>query len=401
LGIAPDMSEPPAALASQEAAEFKQRVHKHFHRLLQAGSSPNEAAVQALEAAQAEAKNEATQKASTLATWQLLLSGTALAGKQKYGELCLGLVGPFQSICVVGEPRLGKKLLVLDIDHTIYDPSQHAGCKGSVVRSDRNGFYDESTVARCRPGLQEFLTEADKDWDIMIWSASDMTRILTLLQQLGIVGAGHSDYKVLSVLDIESMSEFTGSSGSDAKPDLTLDAGALVQTVTVPDGVLPGQQIEVRSISDGSPIVVAVPAGLKPGDTFHMTVPGAVSSISNEFDVDADDVQLALQLSMGIDADAASAPISKSRKRSRSVKPLSLIWACSEFSSLYSEKNTVIIDDTIDVCSANPQNSIQCTRYYWKDHATDTELARLSLYLAKLSKATSFPQSHKQWRDGL
>merc|ERR1711957_325954 len=101
-------------------------------------------------------------------------------------------------------------------------------------------------------------------------------------------------------------------------------------------------------------------------------------------------------MSMGLSPDDTSpsgtggtdrpiAPISKARKKGRSLKPLSLIWACAEFSPYYSEKNTVIVDDTIDVCSANPQNSIQCVRYYWKDHGTDAELSRLSRYLATMA----------------
>merc|ERR1711865_1080639 len=105
------------------------------------------------------------------------------------------------------------------------------------------------------------------------------------------------------------------------------------------------------------------------------------------------------------DEDEASAtpvaPIPKARKKGRSLKPLSLIWACAEFSPYYSEKNTVIVDDTIDVCSANPQNSIQCVRYYWKDHGTDAELSRLSRYLATMAQAPEFPKSHERWRDGL
>jgi len=273
-----------------------------------------------------------------------------------------------------------------------------------VVKSDASGFYDESTIARCRPGLHEFLTEAYKHYDIMVWSASDMLRILTLLQQLGIAGAGHSDYRIVAVLDIDSMSKLESASaeaGSDESPSY---AGALVQTVTVPEGAIPGQQIEVKSINDGSPIIVSVPPRLKPGDTFHVAVPGAVSSASEELGVDEEDFQLALQLSMGQQPSSAEsggnpALIPKARRRGRSVKPLSLIWACAEFAELYTERNTVIVDDTVDVCAANPNNSIQCTRYYWRDHATDAELSRLSGYFAKIASESEFPKSHTRWRD--
>eukprot|EP00930_Biecheleria_cincta_P059863 TRINITY_DN45579_c0_g1_i1.p1 TRINITY_DN45579_c0_g1~~TRINITY_DN45579_c0_g1_i1.p1 ORF type:complete len:408 (-),score=72.69 TRINITY_DN45579_c0_g1_i1:857-2080(-) len=407
------MSEPPgpsvpdaASKAAVSSAHFKQLVHDHFHRLVQSGLGPNDEAAGALSAAKSEVAGEADMiprlavetgahiappSNSNPPAWH-----ASSAGSTKYGPLCLGLAGPFESICVTGELRVGKKLLVLDIDHTIYDPSEYGGTKGSVVKSDHSGFYDESTVARCRPGLHTFLIEAYKEYDIMVWSASDMLRILMLLQQLGILGAGHSDYKILAVLDIESMSELTS---REAPETGAMEEGALMQAVIVPEGAVAGQQIETRSIADGSPMIVAVPQGLQPGDTFHVTMPGAVSSMCKELDIDAADIQLALQMSMaGVSGEMA--PVAKARKRSRSIKPLSLIWACREFSH-FSEKNTVIVDDTIDVCSANPHNSIQCTRYYWKDHETDTELSRLSAYLTHIARAACFPESHKAWRGAL
>lgn len=401
----------PSKRAASSAVVLKQRIHDHFHRLTQAGCDPNQAAVQALALAKAELEVDAAAEqkpdtmtdavSSTPPTWCI----EQTADCSKYGPLCLGLVGPFHSICVVGEPRMHKNLLVLDIDHTIYDPSEYGGSKGSTVKSNDNGFYDESTLARCRPGLHEFLTEAYKFYDIMVWSASDMLRVLTLLQQLGMLDAGHSDYKLLAVLDIDSMSEFSRKS-EDASIELV--DGALAQTVTVPEGAMPGQQMEARSIKDGSSIFVTIPPGLKPGDTFPVTIPGAISSIVDECDIDASELELALQMSMGQSKasqtggmEVSPALIQKSRKRLRNVKPLSLIWACSEFSPLYSEKNTVIVDDTVDVCSANPHNSIQCTRYYWRDHDSDSELPRLGRYLTKLANLPSFPESHECWRDGL
>eukprot|EP00931_Biecheleriopsis_adriatica_P045210 TRINITY_DN25914_c0_g1_i1.p1 TRINITY_DN25914_c0_g1~~TRINITY_DN25914_c0_g1_i1.p1 ORF type:complete len:418 (-),score=82.21 TRINITY_DN25914_c0_g1_i1:222-1475(-) len=417
------MSEPPSSLASDtprkraaSAAEvLKQRIHDHFNRLREAGVDANEAAAQALAAAQAELQSEQAQRASTAAeaeadvTAEAAAAPSALqqpgAGTSRYGPLCLGLVGPFQSICVVGEPRAGKKLVVLDIDHTIYDPSEHEGCRGSTVKSNRNGFFDESTLARPRPGLHEFLTEVYKEFDIMVWSASDMTRILTLLQQLGMLGAGHSDYKLVAVLDIDSMSELMPTSGEGEDKSLEFDKDALVQEIVVPEGAIPGQQISATSIADGKPMVVAVPPGLKPGDTFHVTIPGAVSSVSDELDIDAADIQLALQMSMGqcpeSDAATAAPALLKARRQSKSVKPLSLIWACGEFSKLYTEKNTVIVDDTIDVCSANPHNSIQVCRYYWRNQSTDNELPLLSRYLMRIAQSDSFPDSHSRWRDNL
>mmetsp|Transcript_56401 Transcript_56401/g.120002 ORF Transcript_56401/g.120002 Transcript_56401/m.120002 type:complete len:442 (-) Transcript_56401:51-1376(-) len=324
-------------------------------------------------------------------------------GSSKYGPLCRGLAGPFQSVCIVGEPRYGKKLLVLDIDHTIYDPSTHEGSKGSVVSSKTFGF-DESFVARCRPHLHNFLTEVHKEYDIMVWSASDMLRILMLLQQLGIVGGGHSDYSVVAVLDVESMSEMATKTSARSRHVGYVDGSNLVEAVTVPIGAIPGQQIEVQA-TDGQSMVVVVPPGLKAGDVFHVTLPHAVSSLSEEYGLDAADIQAALNLSLGrsgangTESQQPIAPLPKARRKSGRVKPLSLIWACHEFSQFYTEQNTIIVDDTVDVCSANPSNSIQCSRYYWKNHATDDELPRLANYLLRIASQTSFPPSHESWRD--
>merc|ERR1711972_287603 len=100
-------------------------------------------------------------------------------------------------------------------------------------------------------------------------------------------------------------------------------------------------------------------------------------------------------------AAVAPIPLPKARRKGSRVKPLSLIWACREFSPYYSEKNTIIIDDTVDVCSANPHNSIQCIRYFWEDHATDFELSRLRQYLSRIAQLPELPSSHDRWREGL
>ena len=327
-------------------------------------------------------------------------------------------------------------------------------------------------------------------------------------------------------------------------------AAALVQQVVVPAGALPGQQIEIAGASAGQPpMVVVVPAGLVAGDSFLVTHKSAFSEVSKEEDVDKDELLLALQMSMGSsDGDnagssdgggsgggsamavdggaeggegaeggahadasvgdnagvagsgnasggaAAVAPapavgIQQGRSRRKYIKPLSLIWACKEFVELYTEKNTLIVDDTLDVCGINPHNFIQCTRYSrtatacsvptitiaavydssptqlcfhcplslshvllgfwlssmslcilqsvylcrcsaagygistlripdvrstvntilmlfmvvrynWQDHATDSELPRLSKYLSKIAEdPKGFPTSHAQWRD--
>lgn len=59
---------------------------------------------------------------------------------------------------ILNPPRAGKKLLVLDIDYTLFDHRSVA----------------ENALQLMRPYLHEFLTEAYKNYDIIIWSATSM-----------------------------------------------------------------------------------------------------------------------------------------------------------------------------------------------------------------------------------
>lgn len=65
--------------------------------------------------------------------------------------------------------REGKKLLVLDIDYTLFDHRSAA----------------ESGLMLMRPYLHEFLTEAYKNYDIVIWSATSMKWINEKMKILG------------------------------------------------------------------------------------------------------------------------------------------------------------------------------------------------------------------------
>ncbi|KAG7200664.1 hypothetical protein KM043_001218 [Ampulex compressa] len=83
--------------------------------------------------------------------------------------------------------REGKKLLVLDIDYTLFDHRSVA----------------ESGVELMRPYLHEFLTRAYKDYDIVIWSATSMRWINEKMKLLGV--SKHSDYKIAFHLDSLAM----------------------------------------------------------------------------------------------------------------------------------------------------------------------------------------------------
>ncbi|KAK3908000.1 Ubiquitin-like domain-containing CTD phosphatase 1 [Frankliniella fusca] len=84
-------------------------------------------------------------------------------------------------------PRPGKKLLVLDIDYTLFDHRSPA----------------ETGYELMRPFLHEFLTEAYKDYDIVIWSATSMKWIEEKMKLLGV--ASHTAYKITFYMDYLAM----------------------------------------------------------------------------------------------------------------------------------------------------------------------------------------------------
>ncbi|XP_064465626.1 ubiquitin-like domain-containing CTD phosphatase 1 isoform X2 [Ornithodoros turicata] len=82
----------------------------------------------------------------------------------------------------LNESRPGKKLLVLDIDYTI---------------------FAQSILELKRPFLHEFLTTAYEDYDIAIWSATNMKWIETKLKELGVTKS--PDYKIVFMVDCGAM----------------------------------------------------------------------------------------------------------------------------------------------------------------------------------------------------
>uniref|UniRef100_A0A0A0KPW7 protein-serine/threonine phosphatase n=1 Tax=Cucumis sativus TaxID=3659 RepID=A0A0A0KPW7_CUCSA len=79
--------------------------------------------------------------------------------------------------------REGKKLLVLDINYTIY-------CRSCV---------GETPLQRMRPFLHEFLTAAYAEYDIMIWSEFSRGGVEKRMCSLGVFG--NPNYKITAALD--------------------------------------------------------------------------------------------------------------------------------------------------------------------------------------------------------
>ncbi|KAK2663638.1 hypothetical protein Ddye_002212 [Dipteronia dyeriana] len=79
--------------------------------------------------------------------------------------------------------REGKKLLVLDIDYTLFDHRSTA----------------ENPLQLMRPYLHEFLTAAYAEYDIMIWSATSMKWVELKMGELGVLN--NPNYKITALLD--------------------------------------------------------------------------------------------------------------------------------------------------------------------------------------------------------
>lgn len=83
--------------------------------------------------------------------------------------------------------RQGKKLLVLDIDYTLFDHRSTA----------------ENPLELMRPYLHEFLSAAYAEYDIMIWSATSMKWVELKMGQLGVLN--NPNYKITALLDHMAM----------------------------------------------------------------------------------------------------------------------------------------------------------------------------------------------------
>lgn len=105
-------------------------------------------------------------------------------------------------IKILNPSRPDKKLLVLDIDYTLFDHRSAA----------------ETGVELMRPFLHEFLTSAYDDYDIVIWSATGMKWIEEKMKLLGVTS--HPDYKIMFHMDAAAMiSVYTPKYGiMDVKP---------------------------------------------------------------------------------------------------------------------------------------------------------------------------------------
>ena len=88
---------------------------------------------------------------------------------------------------VLNPCREGTKLLVLDIDYTLFDHRSNA----------------ETGAELMRPYLHEFLTAAYPYYEIVIWSATGMKWIIAKMQELGV--SNNPNYKLWFMMDSGAM----------------------------------------------------------------------------------------------------------------------------------------------------------------------------------------------------
>ncbi|KAG7361301.1 HAD hydrolase family IIID protein [Nitzschia inconspicua] len=99
---------------------------------------------------------------------------------------------------LINPPREGKPLMVLDLDHTLLDFSRKA------LEMDSTHQVGEGSAALMkRPYMDEFLMEAYKHYDLVVWSQTSWRWLETKLIELGMIT--HPAYKFCFVLDKTSM----------------------------------------------------------------------------------------------------------------------------------------------------------------------------------------------------
>ncbi|CAM6103040.1 unnamed protein product [Calypogeia fissa] len=84
---------------------------------------------------------------------------------------------------LLNPPRPGKKLLVLDIDYTLFDHRSTA----------------ENPKELMRPYLHEFLSASYSAYDIVIWSATSMKWVEVKMKELGVLS--NPNYKITALID--------------------------------------------------------------------------------------------------------------------------------------------------------------------------------------------------------
>ncbi len=126
------------------------------------------------------------------------------------------------AINIIHEPRKGKPLMVLDLDHTLLDFSRKSIEQASTADriAEANGGRNANTAASTqetiermkRPFMDEFLAKAYQSYDLVVWSQTSWRWLETKLIELGMLA--NPRYRFCFVLDKTSMFAITSTSRS-------------------------------------------------------------------------------------------------------------------------------------------------------------------------------------------
>jgi ubiquitin-like domain-containing CTD phosphatase 1 len=106
-------------------------------------------------------------------------------------------------VFIMNEPRPGKPLLVLDLDHTLLDFSSKTLQRDGATHVVGQGM----AAAMKRPYMDDFLTKTYQHYDIVVWSQTSWRWLETKLTELGMLT--HPGYKFCFVMDKTSMFTIT------------------------------------------------------------------------------------------------------------------------------------------------------------------------------------------------
>jgi len=133
------------------------------------------------------------------------------------------------AVNIIHEPRKGKPLMVLDLDHTLLDFSRKSieqastadriaevNGDGNTVAAATSTNSTQETIERMkRPFMDEFLAKAYQSYDLVVWSQTSWRWLETKLIELGMLA--NPRYRFCFVLDKTSMFAVTSTSRSGKK----------------------------------------------------------------------------------------------------------------------------------------------------------------------------------------
>ncbi|KAL3894943.1 MAG: hypothetical protein SGCHY_004985, partial [Lobulomycetales sp.] len=96
------------------------------------------------------------------------------------------------NIILINQLRPGKRLLVFDLDYTLFD------CKSNAAHISQ----------LARPGMHELLTSVYKEFEIVIWSQTSWKWLEMKITELGLLT--HPAYRIAFVMDRTSMFKING-----------------------------------------------------------------------------------------------------------------------------------------------------------------------------------------------